>query len=102
MAGNNGPLSHGVWKSRARNGEAGILRLARPGVESGLGLCARFVEVDDVPGQAAARFVHARVPQVSRGMEDCARPYFGGGVKVASRTRPKVELCSRQEQAFQK
>ena len=31
-------------------------------------------------GEDSARAIHAGVPQVSRGMEDCARPHFGSGI----------------------
>ena len=42
-------------QSGTRDGEAGILRLARRSAGPGVGLCARFVEVDDVRRQDAAR-----------------------------------------------
>ena len=44
------------------------------------GLCARLVAIDDVRWEDAAWVVHAGVPQVSRWMEDCARPHFGSGM----------------------
>ena len=49
-----------------------------------LGADAAFVRgcvaIGDVRWEDAARVVHAGVPQVSRWMEDRARPHFGGGV----------------------
>ena len=80
MAGDHRSLSCDVCESGARNGEIGILRIAHRNAGRRCGLCARCVAIGDVGWEDAARVVHAGVPQVSRWMEDCARPYFGGGV----------------------
>src|ERR1700730_1495439 len=82
MASHDRPLSRYLCESGARDGKARFLRSA--GRDSGTagGLCARGVEVDDVRWQDSARIVHADLPQVSRGMEDCARSHFGGGVEA--------------------
>src|SRR5579863_4190983 len=87
MAGNDGALSHYLWKPRARNGKTRILRLARRGLGSSRSLCAWRLEADYVQRQDAAGIVYAGFSQVSRWLEDCSRSYFCGGVTSASGSR---------------
>jgi hypothetical protein len=44
---------------------------------------------------AFARAIHPGVPQVSRWLEDCARPYFGGGIRFSTDRAAYLLLFTR-------
>ena len=82
-----------------RDGEVRILRLAHRNAGCRCGFRTRRVAIDDVRREDAAWVVHAGVPQVSRWMENCARPYFGGGV-VSTYLFPHSNLDSSTFRKF--